>query len=130
VHALSLEGTVAFIGYQSSVLDYLNASDVAILSTRWEGLPLFLLEASALRKPLVGSCVDGVVDVIEDNKTGYLFEENNEEDLAQKIEKLAEDSVLRIRLGNAALERVGKMFSLTHTIQEYKELYKGLVKHN
>jgi len=127
---LSLQNQVLFLGYQSSVLDYLFASDVAILSTQWEGLPLFLLEASALKKPLVGSLVDGVTDVIVDKQTGFLFEENNENNLAQKMEELIADPFKRTRLGNAAYERVCKVFSLSQTIQQYKELYEDLVKNN
>jgi glycosyltransferase involved in cell wall biosynthesis len=130
VRELSLENQVIFLGYQTSILDYLFASDVAILSTRWEGLPLFLLEASVLKKPLVGSRVNGVLDVIEDEQAGYLFEENNEKDLAQKMNELIADPSKRTRLGNAAFERVCKDFSLAHTIQQYIELYEDLVKHN
>lgn len=127
VDALGLHNHVLFLGQTSSVLDFVLAADIAILSSRWEGLPLFLLEASVCQKPLLGSHVDGIVDVIVDGKTGFLFEENNEENLARQLRIFINDPLKRQSFGVAAYQRVCERFDLKNTVDAYEQLYRGLI---
>jgi len=124
---LGLHDRVSYFGQSTSVLDFVLAADIAILSSRWEGLPLFLLEASACQKPLLGSHVDGIVDVIVDGKTGFLFEENNEEDLSQRLRMLTRDVSKRESFGVAAFQHVHEVFDLKKTIDAYENLYRDLI---
>jgi len=119
---LQLKDDVLFLGSKENMEPYFSVCDIAILSTRWEGLPIFLLEASVHKKPLLGSGVSGVVDVIQDGYNGFLFEGNNASDLADKITQL-QNPDLRNELGLNAFELVKKEFALEQMIEKYLELY-------
>lgn len=83
---------------------YRNASILA-LSSRYEGLPMVLLEAQAAGLPIVSfSCKCGPKDVIRDGKNGYLVEEGDVQGLAEKLLVLIKDERLRKEMGRQAFE--------------------------
>lgn len=95
-----------------------------ILPSRTEGIPRVLIEAMACGKPVIGSRVGGISEVIVDNETGLLFESENDQDLAEKIRMLLDDTRLEQRLGNAGYERAQKKFSP----EKYALLYKQFIE--
>ena len=121
---LSLNEYVKFLGWREDVPSLINLSDIIILSTRWEGLPLAPLEAGASKKPIIASDVEGVREAVIDGKTGYLFSPGSEKDLAEKILELTKSKELSERMGENGLEFVSKNFSKERMIKEYQKLYQ------
>lgn len=76
---------------EGNIKEILPKLDVFVLATHYEGLPLVLCEAMASKTSIIATNVAGVNEIILDNKTGLLVEENNEFDLADNIIKLKED---------------------------------------
>jgi glycosyltransferase involved in cell wall biosynthesis len=98
---------IEILGPRSYVdaLKAMSACAVYVSASRSEAMGRVLLEAMALKKPIVASSVNGVPFYIDDNDNGLLFESENVEDLASKLAVVLGNSALRERLGAAGYER-------------------------
>lgn len=101
-HALGLQGHVRFLGYRSDVPDLLSEADILVLPSRWEGLPLIVLEAMAANCPVVASNVDGIAEVLRHEHSALLVPPDNPAAMAAAIERLLLDASLRQRLAAQA----------------------------
>lgn len=110
VRELSLEDHVRFLGviYGEEKYQYYKACKIVVLPSRWDTLPKTIIEAMASGKPMVASNVGGIPDLVDDGKTGLLFESENVEGLAAKVIKMLTDEELRERMGKEALEKAGE----------------------
>lgn len=123
VNALGLRESVRFAGYQSNVPDWLRLSDVAVLPSFYEGLPIVAIESLAAGKPMVATAVDGTPEVIVDGKTGLTVPPGDPQRLADAICRLLRDPALRQSLGRAGRRWVLERFSQERQVQETQELY-------
>jgi glycosyltransferase involved in cell wall biosynthesis len=103
----------------------LAASDLFILPSLWEGLPMALIEAMASELPVVATDVSGTTQVMEDGKTGILVHPGQSSELEDAVGKLLGDSVTAKNMGEASRLRVEKLFSAQKQANEYLELYKN-----
>lgn len=127
VRRLGLDGAVELPGEVDDVRARLAAFDVFALSSRSEGLPISLLEASAAGLPVVASRVGGVPEVVDDGVSGFLVPAGDAGALAERLDALCDDVELRARLGRAGRERVAREFSLERSRDRHVELYRGLL---
>ena len=116
-----LTDSVILKGTTSDPFSELSRSDIFILPSNWEGMPITLIEAMGTGLPVVVTPVGGIPDMIDDNSSG-LYCENDPSDLARKMEMLILDANLRRRLGMAAAEKA-KKFSAKVMTNEYVKLY-------
>lgn len=121
---LGISGNVKFLGFRDDVPSLLQAMDVFVLPSLSEGLPLSVLEALALEKPIVATNVGGVPEIMEDGVTGYLVPPRNPDVLSEKIRLVLRNPDMAAELGRAGRKRVEKAFSLKQMIQEYQLLYE------
>ena len=105
IHAYHLDGQVTLVSPTKSIDKvYLDASLLA-MSSRYEGLPMVLLEAQAFGLPIVSfACKCGPKDIVTDGETGFLAAENDIKGLAQQMAKLMENTQLRKQMGRKAKE--------------------------
>lgn len=96
---LGIDTDVAFMGNRKDIPEILANSDVFILSSVYEGLPLAILEAMAAGLPIISTDVGGISDVIRDNENGLLIRELSVEELTRAILLLANDPDLRNVMG-------------------------------
>ena len=111
VRKLSDEKTnVHYLGYQSkqNMLSLIRGSDLLIQPSLEEGISSTLLEAMACGTCILGSDIEGISEVIENNKTGLLVEPNNSDELLNKILYLLPKNEKRLSMANEGLERVKK----------------------
>lgn len=97
--------------------------------TRSEGLPMVLLEAGAMARPVVAAPDGGTAEVVEHGKTGLLVEGDDAGAFASAILALLRDPALVERLGRAARRRIEKHFSLDDYVGRYHGLYRQLAAH-
>jgi glycosyltransferase involved in cell wall biosynthesis len=122
-------GTPAkFLGYRpnAEVPDLLAAMDVVVLSSRFEGMPLAVLEWMAAGKAIVASRVGGIPAILEDGHEALLVPPRDYVAFADAIERLLEDPAERQRLGKAAQKRQHTEFRLDRTLSCVEELYELL----
>tara|TARA_R110002110_G_scaffold243143_1_gene459611 strand:- start:464 stop:1582 length:1119 start_codon:yes stop_codon:yes gene_type:complete len=107
---------------RGEALHLMSAVDVQLHPSKWEGLPLVVLEGMALGLPVVASNIVGNADVIEDGKSGFLIDDD--EDYLGVLAELADNENLRGRIGAAARRRVEQEFSAGALVPRWVELYR------
>lgn len=128
VRRRGLEAVVRFAGYQAESYDFINMMDVFVLPSLHEGIPMVLLEALALQRPVVATRVGGVPEVIQDGRTALLAEPSNASSLARLIQQLAEDPTLAARIGKAGRTRVETEFTARTMAGNTAELYEQVLR--
>lgn len=126
VGARGLGDHIRFLGMRDDVPDLLPALDVFVLGSRFEGLPISLLEAMAAGLPSVTTRVGGIAEAIDDGKQGLLVPAGDPGALAGAVTELLEDDAMRVRMGEAALERVTRDFSIDRAAIRTAALYDEL----
>lgn len=123
--SLGLADSVIFSGACIDVASRLAASDVFILISRWEGLPLTILEAMRAGLPVIASDVGGVAEAVQDGETGYLIKRDATGLLIERLGLLLADVEMRRRMGEAGRLRYESDFTfslmLDKTIAVYEE---------
>lgn len=115
------EGTVKYIGFQKNITEWIEKCHCTVLPSHGgEGVPNVLLESAAMGRVCIGSKIAGTEDVIDDGKTGYLFEKGNIEGLVVAIQKVIEmDAKDRTNMGLAGRDKVEIKFNRKIVIQKY-----------
>ncbi len=116
---------IAFLGWRSDIPKLIAASDIAVLTSDNEAVPLTLIEASMAGVPLVSTNVGSVSDVLVHEVNGYLVD-SEPAALADALQKLAIDPVLREIMGKAGRDRTSRYFSLEKMCADHTELYQLL----
>lgn len=99
---LGLSDRLTFTGIVHDVPGLLAAVDIVVLSSRWEGLPMTMLEAMAMQRPVVATRVGGIPSVIEHERSGILVDAENPAALADGIGRLVANEKERRSFGRAA----------------------------
>jgi glycosyltransferase involved in cell wall biosynthesis len=123
---LGIEKNVIFAGERHDVYDLINCMDVFALPSIHEGIPMGLLEAMALRRAVVASCVGGIPEVIDHGVNGLLVAPKNVMELAYGLEQIVTDLSLATQLGQAGAARVEAEFSATVMAGRTARLYSSL----
>lgn len=121
--SLKLAPRVQFVGQVEDVGGLLAAADAVLMPSRWEGLPLVLLEALVRGRPVVATAVGGVADVVEDGVTGTLVPAGDAAALAAALEQLQRKADRAWRMGRAGAERVRERFTWPAVIDEFESVY-------
>jgi glycosyltransferase involved in cell wall biosynthesis len=123
VRRLGLGGRVQVVGERNDVPELLAESDVFVLSSRSEGLPVSVLEAMAAELPVVASAVGGLAELVVDGETGVLVRPGDEDALARALARLVEEPDLRRTLGAAGRKRAEEHFDLAAFRRSHLDLY-------
>ncbi|MFV5690795.1 glycosyltransferase [Flavobacterium sp. LT1R49] len=102
-------------------LKELNTIDIYIQTSLWEGLPIAVLEAMAMQKPVLATNIIGNKDVVVHNETGFLFDDVNE---LEKYIEILKDEKIRDNFGKKGLERCQNLFDSAKNFTELVSLYK------
>ena len=123
IDELGIEESVQLLGERSDVPALLAESDVFVLSSKSEGLPVSVLEAMAAGLPTVASRVGGVPELVADGEQGLLVPPGDVGALAAALARLIAEPATRRRLGDAARARAEAQFGLEPFRQAHVELY-------
>ncbi len=106
--------------------NFMRRLDIFALCSRQEGFGNVLIEASATARPVVGSQVGGIPDIIEDGVTGLLFPKDNVAALASRLATLSASKELRNRMGRGGRRRVVERFSMKARGKAFRRLYNSV----
>lgn len=123
VKMLNLEDNVVFQPFRSDIPDVLNAIDIYCLPSLWEGFPIGILEAMAMKKAVVASPVDGNPEIVEHRKTGFLVENENPEKLAETLSLLVDNDKLRKEVSENGYDYLISNFGINRLIKEVQNVY-------
>jgi len=125
--SLGIAARCHFLGFRKSTPALYRNFDVFVSSSRSEGLSLAFLEAMATGLPVVATRSGGPQEVIDPDVSGVLVPIEDPEALADGLRRTLTDAELRVRLGQAARERVVSAFSLEAVLRQYAGLYEKLL---
>ena len=125
--ALDIATCVEFTGLQSDIPAQLRRGSLAVLPSRWEGMPNAVLEAMACGLPCVATRVSGSEDIIQHGANGLLVEPEDYQGMAQALLTLLNDPLLVQKYGHAARQTIERHYSLEHIIDRYVELYQRII---
>jgi glycosyltransferase involved in cell wall biosynthesis len=126
IAARGLDGTVSLLGVRHDVPDLLEAFDVAVCCSEWEGSPISILEYMRAGLPTVASDVGGIPSLIEDGREGVLVPSGDAAGFAEAIAVLLSDQARRAETGRRARERQRREFSLDGMLARIEALYEEL----
>jgi len=116
---------VTFFGWRNDIEQIFAASDLAILTSDNEGIPLTLIQAAQAGLPIVATDVGSISDIVINESNGYLTE-TSAVAIADAIEKLVRDEELRKMMGQAGKARATQYFSLERMVKDHSDLYRSL----
>jgi glycosyltransferase involved in cell wall biosynthesis len=119
---------IRFLGYRHDIWDILNCMDLFAMTSYHEGIPVVLLEAMALKRPVVAMSVGGIPEVIEDGVSGRLVEARDIEGFAAACRELLANPERASAIGIEARRRVEGEFSVTVQKDRVLNLYRDLVR--
>ena len=118
---------VTYLGWRKDIAEIFAASDIAILTSDNEGIPLTLIQAAQAGLPIVATDVGSISDIVKNNETGFLTSLSGGA-MASALSALATDDELRIRLGNAGKARAIEFFSLERMLRDHTDIYHSAHK--
>jgi len=125
---LEIRSRVVFVGHRNDVPDLLAGTDLFVLPSLFEGMPLSVLEAMAANKAVVATNVDGTSEIVVNGETGILVQPGNAGSLAEAISAMLGDKQLREQFGKAGGDRVRKLYTSQVMIAGYQSLYDMVAK--
>lgn len=123
VGELKLKEAVRLTGVRRDIPAVLAASDVCVLCSEREGLPIAVLEAMAASRPVVATRVGDLPLVVQDQKTGLLVDSHDVTGLADALEDLLVHPDLARQLGEAGRKLVEQQYSLERMVRQHRRLY-------
>jgi glycosyltransferase involved in cell wall biosynthesis len=121
----NISSNIHLLGHRSDIGALLISSDVFVLSSDWEGVPLTLLEAMGYGVPIVSTSVGGIPDVIDNGVDGLLVQKGNCDDLAHAIIRVLIDKNLAQNFVNKSFDKYKNKYSIDMTVSKYVEIYNG-----
>lgn len=118
---LGVQEKVSFLGSQTNIYPFLQEADIFLLPSKFEGMPMTIIEAMGTGLPIVASAVGGVPDMLEDHTSGILIP-CEPEATAHAVLELLEQENLRKKLGTTALKN-SAAFGAEHMARCYCDVY-------
>ena len=125
---LDLQGDISFLGFRKDIYRLLSGSDIFLLTSKMEGLPITLLEAMAAGTPAVVSAVGGMPEVISLAENGLTFAAGDVEDCAGRIKELLDNPDLRQQMASKGREALEKYFSYSAFVSNTLAVYQKMLQ--
>lgn len=125
IQLLQLEEQILFLGYRQDIPEILQMSDCVGLFSVQEGLPRNVMEAMAMGKPLIVTNIRGNIDLIEDEKQGYVVELQNIEETIQAVKKMYHNQ-RREALGESAKTKI-QHYQIETVLEQVNEIYRKVL---
>ena len=118
---------IEFLGQREDVSALLEASSIFVLSSRFEGLPLSIIEAMSKGLPIVASNVGGIPELVEHGVNGFLVPPGDASEMALCMNQLSADRALRLRMGAESLRRYQAQFRAEKMAQATLAVYEKVL---
>lgn len=125
IDSLGITDNVKLLGFRDDVKSILSSSDLFVMPSLSEGLPLALLEAMASRVPVVVTDVGGMPQVIEHQRTGLVVPPSDSAGLRNSIATMMSDQAVANAMADAAYRELGVSYSMVTMLRRYASLYRA-----
>ena len=128
---LEIADRVRFPGFVADLRGWMQAADGFLLTSKWEGLPMGLIEAAACALPSIATNVAGSREIIADGETGWLVPVGSSVLVSDRMRQAMKMTVeQRAALGQRARKRIVDSFSIDAVLDRWEQFYRGLLKAN
>lgn len=127
IEELEVQGQVKLLGFRTDISQLLRISDIYVCSSKQEGLPVNIMEAMAVGLPVVCSKIRGNVDLIEDNKGGYLIDYHDAEKFKDYIKLLLDNKGICDNMKKNNIKNI-RGFEISMVKKEMKKIYQSIDK--
>lgn len=121
-----LQDTIHLVGWQDNIPGLLKAANGFVLCSHWEGMPNVVLEAMAAGLPVISTNVEGVAEIIDDGKTGWIVK--SDEDFSNRWDAVLQYPDASSRIAAAGQQKVRQHFSWDAMAEKYMGLYEVLIE--
>lgn len=128
IKELGLENNIELLGYRKDVPNLMKLSDLAVSSSRQEGLPVNVMEAMATGLPLIVSNCRGNKDLVIEGKNGFVYDLDDIEKLSDSLISLYNDKELRIEFGKNSLSLI-EQYSVENIMAKTEDIYLCTLNH-
>ena len=122
-----LNGRFIFTGWRRDISEILDILDVVVLTSKWEGMPISIIEALCKGRPVVATNVGGVPELVKDGVTGYITHPGAYEEVAEKVLKILKDTLSFNKMKEEASLSIDDSFGLERMVGEIEDLYQRLI---
>jgi len=127
IEAYNIEENVKLLGQRNDIDQLLKISDVFVMSSLWEGLPIAILEAMASGSVIISTAVGGISEVIKNKENGVLIQPNSPKIMADYfLELFFEETTTLDKMGKNAQQTIKNYYQLKDKIIEYEKIYLSL----
>lgn len=123
----SLNGRFVFAGWRRDVSEILDILDVVVLTSKWEGMPIAIIEALCKGKPVVVTDTGGTRELVRSGVTGYLTQPGSHEETADRIMKILKDRESLIEISKNTSASIDCSFDARNMVSELDKLYRSLL---
>lgn len=133
VESLDLTSRVHLMGRRDDAANLMSGFDIFCLATRLEASGMVFLEAASARVPVIGTAVGGVPEMLEDGRTGFLVQLDDEQGLRDALVKLIDNPSLRKQMGQAGYDRIwhdpSSPFTPKALVERTESCYRSWLNH-
>jgi L-malate glycosyltransferase len=126
IEKVNIPENVKVLNKKLNIFDYYNAFDCIVLPSRVDPFPLTALEAGMMKVPFIGSGVNGISEIIDDNSDGLLFESINQDMLCKKMERFYSDRKFAGECAERFQKKVEEKYSYAKAIEKLNQIYDKL----
>ncbi len=127
--SLNLNGNIIFTGWRNDISDVVSSFDISVQPyTAPEGLPNTVIEAMALKKPVISTDLPGPAEIVIDGKTGFTVPSKNPQALANAVIKLLDNPRLAEEMGEAGRQRVEDLFDIKKNVKQMEAIYERALR--
>lgn len=123
VNDKNLKGHVFLLGTREEAAELMQDFDIFVLFSRWEGLPLTIIEAMMAGRPVAANSVGGVSELVVHGQTGLLINALDINEAEKALLELINDREKRLSMGHSGRQRARNLFNIDQMVEKYKELY-------
>jgi len=128
VDAAGLSERITFHGAVDNVTDFLHTTDILVLTTNWEGLPISTIEGLSFALPVIATSVAGTREQVVDGYNGITVPRGDSAAVQTALEKLLQDPELRAEYGQNSRELFEQQFLLSSMVAKTLDVYEGVLK--
>ena len=125
--SLNISNNINWINFSDNVREIISLSNVFCLTSDYEGLGLVLLEAMSIKTPIVAANSSAIPEVIENYKSGILYNKNDKQSLIKSIDKVLFNKKLKNNITKNALKKLGRKFSIIKMYKKTNSIYQRVL---
>jgi len=127
ISKFKLQNSVILTGWRRDIPRILSATDVFVLTSLWEGLPVAVLEAMAASLPVVATSAGGVSAIVREGRNGFCVPISDMQQMSEKLISLLKNENLRKQIGKNAKDSLDFNFCLENMVSNTQDLYENLI---